>query len=391
MADAVLAINAGSSSIKFALFEFGPRPMRIAHGAASDISSNPRLKAFGRDESVLADQPLPGGHDDIVEQVVGWSESHLEGDRLVAAGHRIVHGGDRYRGPALLTEPVLRELDSFSAFAPLHQPHNLKAVRTLMQLRPDLPQVGCFDTAFHQGMTAVVRRYGLPRALEARGLHKYGFHGLSYDYVAGRLREIAPDRASGRIVIAHLGSGASLCALKDGRSIDTSMGFSALDGLVMAKRCGALDPGLLLYLVRDGLDAAALEGLLYNRSGLLGVSGISGDMRTLLASTEPAAQDAVELFVFRAAREIAALCATLQGLDGIVFTAGIGENAPEIRHRIADRLAWLGLRLDTAANAAGRGLISTPDSPVSAWVIPTDEEQVIARQTSSLLFGPVEA
>jgi acetate kinase len=269
--------------------------------------------------------------------------------------------------------------------APLHQQDNINAVRAVARLRPGLPQFGCFDTAFHQTMKPLARRYGLPRSLEQTGVRKYGFHGLSYEFIAGRLPQIAPDTARGRIIVAHLGSGASLCALHDGRSQDTTMGFSTLDGLVMGTRCGALDPGILLHLMRQGMDVGALEELVYQHSGLLGVSGISDDMRALLVSSDPHAKEAIDLFAFRVAREVGALAATLDGLDGIVFTAGIGENSPEIRGLICARLAWLGLSLDPVANSEGRCLISAPASRVVVWVVPTDEEAVIARHTIALL------
>jgi acetate kinase len=285
----------------------------------------------------------------------------------------------------LLDDATMTALTALVPLAPLHQPHNLAAVAALTKLRPGLPQVGCFDTAFHQTMDATARRFALPQAMEKSGIRRYGFHGLSFEYIAGRLKAIAPAQAGGRIIVAHLGSGASLCALKDGRSIDTTMSFTPLDGLVMATRCGALDPGVLLYLMQArGMDAAGLQDLLYDRSGLLGVSGISGDMRVLLASNEAGAKAAVELFVWRAAREIGSLAASLGGLDGIVFTGGIGENSAPIRAAIAARMAWLGLALEDAANRANAMTISLVGSAVLAWVIPTDEEAVIARQAKAL-------
>ncbi len=355
----VLTLNAGSSSLKYALF--GDK--RIAQGKSEGVSAN---------------------YDAMLDDVLKWTEEHLGGNILTGAGHRIVHGGE-LADPILLDDAALTRLDALAPLAPLHQPHNLAAVRALAELRPGLPQVGCFDTAFHRTMDATARRFGLPRALEDSGIRRYGFHGLSYEYISGRLREVAPAQAGGRIIIAHLGSGASLCALRDGRSIDTTMSFTPLDGLVMGTRCGALDPGVLLYLMQArGMDAVGLQDLLYDKSGLLGVSDISGDMRLLLASGDARAREAIELFVYRAAREIGALGASLGGLDGIVFTGGIGENSAVIRAAIAARMGWLGLTLDAAANGAGAIRISAADSPVWAWAIPTDEEAVIARQTRTL-------
>jgi acetate kinase len=360
----VLTLNAGSSSLKYALFG-GTRiaPDRIAEG---------KMEGLGRN------------YDAVLGEVLEWTQQHLAGARLTAVGHRIVHGGD-FTKAMLLDDATMAALTALAPLAPLHQPHNLAAVAALVKLRPGLPQVGCFDTAFHQTMDATARRFALPQEMEKSGIRRYGFHGLSFEYIAGRLKEIAPAQAGGRIVIAHLGSGASLCALKDGRSIDTTMSFTPLDGLVMATRCGALDPGVLLYLMQArGMDVAALQDLLYDRSGLLGVSGISDDMRVLLASNEAGAKAAVELFVWRGAREIGSLAASLGGLDGIVFTGGIGENSPPIRAAIAARMAWLGLALEDAANRASAMTISMPGSAILAWVIPTDEEAVIARQAKAL-------
>lgn len=355
----VLTLNAGSSSLKYALYA----GTRIAEG---------KIDGLGRNYS------------DELAKVLDWTTLHLNGLQLAAVGHRIVHGGD-FTKPMRLDEAILATLAGLSPLAPLHQPHNLAAVAALARLRPGLTQVGCFDTAFHHSMGDTARRFGLPRRLEASGLKRYGFHGLSYEYIAGRLAELEPERARGRIIVAHLGSGASLCALQSGRSIDTTMSFTPLDGLVMGTRCGALDPGVILYLIQTaGMDAEAVQDLLYDRSGLLGVSGISADMRVLLSEDAVSAKEAIELFVYRAAREIGALSASLGGLDGIVFTGGIGENAPTIRAAIAARLAWQGLALDEAANEAGKTTISAQGSAVTAWCIPTDEEAVIARQTLSL-------
>ena len=360
----VLTLNAGSSSLKFALFgDTGIAPVRIAEG---------KIEGIGRN------------YDVVLDDVLQWTQQHLAGAALTAVGHRIVHGGD-FANAMLLDDAAMATLTALAPLAPLHQPHNLAAVAALAKLRPGLPQVGCFDTAFHQTMDATARRFALPQDMEKAGIRRYGFHGLSFEYIAGRLQEIAPAQAGGRIIIAHLGSGASLCALKDGRSVDTTMSFTPLDGLVMATRCGALDPGVLLYLMQTrGMDAAGLQDMLYDRSGLLGVSGISDDMRVLLASDAAGAKAAVELFVWRAAREIGALAASLGGLDGIVFTGGIGENSPPIRAAIAARMDWLGLTLDDAANRAGAVTISMAGRAALAWAIPTDEEAVIARHTRAL-------
>lgn len=385
MADAILTLNCGSSSIKFALFErAGPR--RIAHGKIEGLETAPHFQAFDGSGSLLVEKRWQAGtHETFFRTLLSWVEDHLGDDRLLAAGHRIVHGGDEFFAPCILTEAVLVKLKKLERLAPLHQPHNLAAIDAVTHLRPDLQQIGCFDTAFHRTMAPMVRRYGLPQELERTGIRRYGFHGLSYEYIAGRLKELVPDEAGGRILIAHLGNGASLCALQDGRSVDTSMGFSTLDGLVMGTRPGSLDPGIILYLLRQGMDGSTLEDMLYHRSGLLGVSGISSDMRALLASPEPKAADAVELFVFRAAREMAALATTMGGVDGLVFTAGIGEKSAEIRRRICERLSWLGLSLDMDANARNLLQINAASSAIKAWVIPTDEEIVIARYSFGLM------
>lgn len=386
MAGAILTLNGGSSSIKFALFEQADPPKRLAHGKIEGLGTAPHFQAFDGSGALLTEkQWRTGTHESFLGTLLSWVERHLGGGRLLAAGHRIVHGGEDFFAPCMLTEAVLVKLKKLEQWAPLHQPHNLAAIDAVKRLRPDLPQIGCFDTAFHRTMAPVARRYGLPRDLERAGIHRYGFHGLSYEYIAGRLTELTPEHAKGRILIAHLGNGASLCALQDGRSVDTSMGFSTLEGLVMGTRPGTLDPGILLYLLRQGRDASALEDMLYHRSGLLGVSGISSDMRVLLASREAGAKDAVDLFVFRAAREAAALIMTMGGIDGVVFTAGIGEKSAEIRQRICAKLSWLGVSLDDDANAKNLFEINTSHSRIKAWVIPTDEELIIARHAFDLL------
>ncbi len=394
MTDTILVINAGSSSIKCALYHLADatRLAPVAHGEIEGIGAAPHLLVLGADHDVRAERYWPVGeshtHEDLLEPLLTAIERALAGATLRAVGHRVVHGGERHFGPALVTPALVEELAALTPLAPLHQPHNLAAIRAIAALRPGLPQVACFDTAFHHGIAPVARRLALPRRFAEEGVRRYGFHGLSYEFIARRLAECAPALAGGKVIAAHLGNGASLCAMAAGHSVDTTMGFTALDGLMMGTRTGSLDPGVVLYLMQHyGLDAAAIEDLLYHRSGLLGVSGISADMRALLESRDPRAREAVDLFVFRAAREIGALAASLGGLDGVVFTAGIGEHAPDIRAAIAARLAWLGAVLDPAENArptTGARQISTQASRLALWVIPTDEEAMIAEHTCAL-------
>lgn len=388
MAEAILTLNAGSSSLKFALFETdGAARLDLAlRGEIEEIAAQPRFNARDAHGTILADRRWPQAAGDfkaLFGQVIGWIEEHVGDDRLIAVGHRVVHGGPDYAGPERVTAALLEALDRLTPLAPLHQPQNIAPIRAIAGARPDLPQVACFDTAFHRTMPAVAGRFALPREYEAIGVRRYGFHGLSYEHIAGRLRAVAPELAGGRVIVAHLGNGASLCALQDGRSIDTTMGFSALDGLVMGTRPGALDPGVLLYLQQErGLDVNEVENLLYRRSGLLGVSGgIASDMRTLLASTDPRAAEAVELFVYRIAREAGALTSSLGGLEGLVFTAGIGEHAPPVRAAVCARLGWLGVTLDPEANERGRAVISLSDSRVEVRVMAADEERTIAQHT----------
>jgi acetate kinase len=388
VADAVLTLNAGSSSIKFSLFEVGSseRLTLVSHGEVEGIGSAPHFVARDSAGAVLAEQSWadPGqAFPSLLEAVIGWAESHLGADTLIAIGHRVVHGGALHDRPERVTPDLLIALDKLTPLAPLHQPHNLAPIRAIAAARPELPQVACFDTAFHHTMPAVATRFALPRDYEKAGVRRYGFHGLSYEYIARRLRDVAPDLAQGRVIAAHLGNGASLCGMAAGRSVDTTMGFTALDGLVMGTRCGSLDPGVILYLEEErALTAKQVEELLYRRSGLLGVSGgIASDMRILLASADPQAKQAVELFVYRIAREIGALTSSLGGLDGLVFTAGIGEHAPAIRAMVCARLGWLGVVLDPAANAGHAAIVSAPQSRIAVRVIPTDEEAMIARHT----------
>jgi len=398
VADAVLTLNSGSSSIKFSLFEVdGLKPLRLAsRGEVEGIGSAPHFVVYDPADTVLAEQSWTDPNQafqSLLEAVIDWAESHLGADNLVAVGHRVVHGGPDHDRPERVTPDLLAALDRLTPLAPLHEPHNIAPIRAIASVRPKLPQVACFDTAFHHSMPAVATRFALPREYEAMGVRRYGFHGLSYEYIARRLREVAPDLADGRIIAAHLGNGASLCAMRQSRSIDTTMGFTALDGLVMGTRCGNIDPGVILYLEEErGLSAKQVEDLLYRRSGLLGVSGgITSDMRTLLASHDPRAKDAIDLFVYRIARETGALTSSLGGLDGFVFTAGIGEHAPAIRARVCARLTWLGVVLDPDANDRNATLISAPASRIAVRVIPTDEEAMIARHTLDTIGAPAPA
>lgn len=389
----ILTLNAGSSSLKFALFDVRGRDVAaVGRGQVSGIGAEPHMRIKDADGAIVAEQSWAASgqrrHEDFLEPLFDWVDRHLGEAPLMAVGHRIVHGGDKFRQPVRIDDDMLASLDALDPLAPLHQPHNLAAVRAARVARPNVPQVACFDTAFHHTQSEVATRFALPRRWHDEGVRRYGFHGLSYEYVSERLRQLDPGLAAGRTIIAHLGNGASLCGVREGASVDTTMGFTALDGLMMGTRAGALDPGVILYLQQQcGLSVEAVQTLLYDQSGLLGVSGISSDMRTLLASGDPAAKQAIELYVFRIVREIGAMAASLGGLDGVVFTAGIGENAPEIRAAVAPGLAWLGLELDQAANHKGPGCISAPDSRIRAWVIPTDEETMIARHTAKTILG----
>jgi acetate kinase len=386
----VLVLNAGSSSLKFCVFQ-------QSHGAASQIHTRGQIEGIGTSPRLsvkdalgkkIVDNPLNSVRDGraAVDVLAEWLRSSYEGGRLVGVGHRVVHGGPNFSGPIVLTREILAELRELTPLAPLHQPHNLGPIETLFDRMPNVPQVACFDTSFHRGHSPVASLVPLPRDLCRGGVERYGFHGLSYEYIASTLPEVAPEIASGRVIVAHLGSGASLCALKGRKSIDSTMSFTALDGLCMGTRPGALDPGIVLYLFQQlGLSVKQVEEVLYKKSGLFGISGVSNDMRDLLASNEPAARLAVDFFIYRAAKEIGGLAAALGGLDALVFTAGIGENSAEIRRRIVEASAWLGIKLDGAANTTRGPRITTPQSSVSAWVIPTNEELMIARHTRSLL------
>lgn len=384
---AILTLNAGSSSLKFAIYDATPAsPLRLS-GQVSGLGGTPRLRASGQDAGPVDEVWTgPTDPDAILERLFDWLAAN-RADDIVAVGHRIVHGGRSFRAPTILTRQVIDQLAALSPLAPLHQPFNLDGVATARRRIPGALQVGVFDTAFHVDQPDVARLYALPRDLIDEGVVAYGFHGLSYDYIAGALRD-RDARAGGRAVVLHLGSGVSLCAMNDGRSVATTMGFSALDGPPMSTRSGALDPGVILHLLQTkGMDAGAVSDLLYNRSGLLGLSGVSGDMVTLLASPEPHARQALEVYVYRIVREIGSLAAAMGGLDTLVFTAGVGENAAQIRDRIAAGCGWLGVTLDAAANLAAADRISGPQSRVEVLVIPTDEQVVIARGVAACLAG----
>jgi acetate kinase len=382
----ILALNAGSSSLKFALFRGDEASCR---GEIEDLNGAPHLRARDAQGRVLAERRWEDGAENAfgaaLQALLAFAESHLGEGGLAAVGHRVVHGGAHHVAPERVTGETLALLEELVPLDPLHMPHCLAPIRELAHVHPGLQQVACFDTAFHHTLPAVARRFGLPRALEAEGIQRYGFHGLSYEYIAGALARQHGGTAPRRVVVAHLGSGASLCALRDGVSIATTMGFSTLDGLVMATRCGTLDPGVLLYLGRQGKSFSDIEDMLYHRSGLLGVSGISGDIRVLLKSEAPEAAAAVELFCYRIACEAGALVSALGGLDGLVFTGGIGEHAAEIRRAVGARLAWLGLEIDEAANAGHARLISAHGSSILAHVITTDEEAMIAQHTRTAI------
>jgi len=394
MNDLILTLNAGSSSIKFALYEvIDEQPMPSVKGQVEGIGTAPHFVAKDVEGRLLSEsywEPVGAGqgHARAFKQIWSWLGDAAQGRSLLAVGHRVAHGGETYSEPVLVDAQVLKELTAIVPLVPLHQPNNLAAIRAVAADHPRLPQVACFDTGFHRGRAPATEQFGLPRALLERGVKRYGFHGLSYEYIAGRLRELAPEVADARVVVAHLGSGASMSALRQGRSIDTTMSFSALDGLPMGTRCGVLDPGVLLFLMReDGLGVEELEDLLYKRSGLLGLSGVSNDLRELHASDDPRAAEAIDFFCYRIGQTLGALCASLGGLDALVFTAGVGENDGDIRARVCRDAAWLGVTLDEAANRGRGPRISLAGASPSVWVIPTDEEAMIARHTLRVVRG----
>ena len=390
MEDYAVVLNAGSSSLKFCIYQRpSGAPWRLeARGQIEGIGTSAKFKVTSGGGAVVAESALGAVADarGALDALSDWLRSCYRGAKVLAVGHRVVHGGAQFQAPTLVTPEVLTALKALVPLAPLHQPYNVAAIEAVSERLPDVPQVACFDTSFHRGQPEVAELVPLPADIRARGVQRYGFHGLSYEYIASVLPEVAPRIAHGRVIVAHLGSGASLCALRDRRSVDSTLGFTALDGLCMGTRPGALDPGVVLYLFQElGLTAKEVETLLYKRSGLLGISGTSNDMRGLLASDTSAARLAVDYFVYRATKEIGALAAVLGGVDGLVFTAGIGERSSEIRRRICTASAWLGLELDEAANDRGETCISRASSRVSAFVIPTNEELMIARHTASVL------
>ncbi len=389
MSDAILVINAGSSSIKFSLF--------LVHGESLDLFiggqleglyTTPKFKAKDAAGAIVGEKQWGQalGHDGGIAYLGDFLREQLGEHRLVGVGHRVVHGGTDYAAPVRITAGIVEQLEKLIPLAPLHQPHNLTPIRLLLARRPELPQVACFDTAFHCAQPAVAQAFALPAEITGRGVRRYGFHGLSYEYIASVLPAHDPGAAQGRTIVLHLGNGASMCAVQGGKSMASTMGFTAVDGLPMGTRCGNLDPGVILYLMDElKMDTRAIEKLLYQQSGLLGVSGLSSDMRTLIDSVDPKAQFAVELFVYRIGRELGSLAAALGGLDALVFTAGIGEHSAPIREKICQTAAWLGVKLDPAANAAGAPCISSAESRIPVWVIPTNEELMIARHTRRIL------
>lgn len=391
--DTVLVVNAGSSSVKFQVFEVDGegRLRRQIKGQMDGIGSRPRLRATGPKGDPVADRAYPP--ESVADVAVAltvagtWLREELRISPL-AVGHRVVHGGPDYARPVLIDEGVVARLERFVSLAPLHQPYNLAPIRSLLNNFPALPQVACFDTAFHRDHDALADHYAIPKQLHAEGVRRYGFHGLSYEYIAKTLPQAAPEIASGRVIVAHLGSGASMCALKGGRSVESTMGFTALDGLAMGTRPGQIDPGVVLYLMAEkGMSASNVQSFLYRDCGLKGLSGVSNDMRELEASKDPNAAFAIDYFTYRVGLNAGMLAAALQGVDAFVFTAGIGENSASIRARIAERLAWLGVALDPAENARHATKISRHDSPTPVYVLPTDEELMIAQHTLALLMN----
>ena len=394
----VLVLNAGSSSLKFAVFQVMENAddfVVTLRGQISAIGSAPVFRAWIKTEatdgqSISNAAEEIGNHQQAIAYALSWIEQQADDLRLMGVGHRVVHGGPNRQSPAPVTPELLEELDALSVLAPHHQPHNLAAIRAVAETAPDLPQVACFDTAFHATQDSIARCLPLPRTLREQGLQRYGFHGLSYEYITGAVPGYNEGRLPQRLIVAHLGNGASLCAIRDGKSVASSMGFSTLDGLLMGTRCGSIDPGVLLHLMREQhMDEAALCKLLYNESGLLGVSGISADMQVLLDSDDPAAAEAVELFCYTLVRAIGSMAAALGGIDGLVFTGGIGEHAKPVREKVCRQLSWLGIDFDADANVANAASITSPitsqGSAVKVWVIPTDEELVITRHTRHLV------
>jgi acetate kinase len=391
MSDAIVVLNAGSSSLKFSLFQLRGQQLELAsRGQVEGLYTDPRFTAKDASGQVKEEkswgQGVELGHGGAIDHLVAFLRANLQGDRLAGVGHRVVHGGLDFIAPVRINADVLRTLEKFVPLAPLHQPHNLSSIRLVLERQPQLPQVACFDTSFHRSNPEVAQMFALPAQMHADGVRRYGFHGLSYEYIASVLPQVDARAGAGRTVVLHLGNGASMCALQGGRSVASTMGFTAVDGLPMGTRCGAIDPGVILFLMdQRGMDVRAIENLVYKQSGLLGVSGMSSDMRALLASEDPRAHIAIDLYVYRIGRELGSLAAALGGLDAIVFTAGIGEHASVIRERVCADAQWLGVELDADANARGGPRISTNASRVSALVVPTNEELMIARHTRDLI------
>jgi acetate kinase len=392
MSDAIVVLNAGSSSLKFSIYDIADQDLNlVARGLIEGLGTSPRFTARDHYGKALAEVAIKspthgGGHSEAFAHLTAWALEQYGGKlTAVAVGHRVVHGGIEFIRPTRIDADLVRKLEQLIPLAPLHQPNNIAAIKGVMRLRPELPQVACFDTAFHRTKPKAADRFGLPDQMFQRGARRWGFHGLSYESIARQFREIAPDICAGRVIVAHLGSGASLCAMRNEQSIDTTMGFSVLDGLPMGTRCGSLDPGVVLFLLRQGWSADRIEDLLYRQSGLLGISGVSNDVRDLLASECPLAAEAIEFFVYRIVREIGSLTAALSGLDALVFTAGIGENSPLIRRQVCEGLAWLGVHVDPQANERASARISPEGQAPSVWVIPTDEEGVIASHTLAIV------
>ncbi|BAE51358.1 acetate/propionate family kinase [Paramagnetospirillum magneticum] len=392
MREGILVINAGSSSIKFSLYisNGDEKPLLSCKGQVEGINVAPHFIAKSPHGGVLNEQRWPDqpnmSHEALFKYMIEWIEAQLGDAELKAAGHRVVHGGSQYSQPLLVNDELMEELEKLIPLAPLHQPHNLAPIRALTKVHPGLTQVACFDTAFHRSNPWTAQSFALPRKITGEGVKRYGFHGLSYEFIARQMRQLSPAAARGKVVVCHLGSGASMCAIDGGKSVASTMGFTAVDGLPMGTRTGTMDAGVILYLLQQkGMTPKEIEDLLYKQSGLLGVSGVSNDMRILLESSEPHAAEAVELFVYRISRELGSLAAAMGGLDALVFTAGIGERSPQIRERVCAHAEWLGVEMDQEANQRDSLLISAADSPVSVWVIPTDEEMMIAKHTRELL------
>jgi acetate kinase len=393
MADLILVLNAGSSSIKFCAFDAGAaEPELVLHGQIEGLYNAAHFSAKDAGGAVIGErrweQEAAVGHHEATEYIGDFLRSHREEHRLVAVGHRVVHGGVQFTQAVVVTPAVIDALDKLTPLAPLHQPHNLAPIRILAQARPDVPQVACFDTAFHRSQREVAQAYALPATITGLGVRRYGFHGLSYEYIASVLPDFSEEAAAGATIVAHLGNGSSMCVLAGGKSMASTMGFTAVDGLPMGSRCGNIDPGVILFLMDQlKMDTRAVENLIYKQSGLLGVSGISSDMRTLLKSEDARARFAVDLFIYRIGRELGSLAAATHGINALVFTAGIGEHSALIRERVCAEARWLGVELDPVANAGGGPRLSTAGSKVSAWVIPTNEELMIARHARAAIAG----